>query len=432
MWTRKELKEKGKASFKKNYWKCVLVGFFITILTGGIAFGTRGGGGVAPTISMPAINMPSRGFDIDMPEINIEESDDDRDQDFDEYDDDEEAMEDIDDPAGENEFAFNGDGNFSYNGEDYNIEMGDDSITITNEDGVQVIYLDGKSGKVEINHSDPLSEVIDSPENNSITLKDDNGNDVINISPEEVNYGAIGLFIFGLVIGFLFIMGIIIIISLIISFIVFLIRFAIDVFFVNPVEVGTRRFFRRNLEEPANISNVAYGYDSNYKNVVKVMFFRDLYTYLWSLLFLVPGIIKSYEYRMIPYLLSENPEMTKEEAFAESKRLMMGQKWNTFVLDLSFIGWHILGGLTFGILEIFYVTPYQMATNAALYETIKYGNISVEPAGSQDAYDGTQAAYEEPRTTYEESQAVYEAEPVMTPEEAYEQDVEIDDNTDVE
>ena len=169
--------------------------------------------------------------------------------------------------------------------------------------------------------------------------------------------------------------------------------------------MGGCRFFRRNLEEPANISNITYGYDKNYKNVVKVMFFRDLYIYLWSLLFIIPGIIKSYEYRMIPYLLSENPEMTKEEAFAESKRLMMGQKWETFVLDLSFIGWHILGGFTFGLLNIFYVAPYQLATNAALYETLKYGMVTVEPA----------------------AEPVYEDEPEMTPEQAYEQDVETEE-----
>lgn len=71
---------------------------------------------------------------------------------------------------------------------------------------------------------------------------------------------------------------------------------------------------------------------------------------------------------MIPYLLADNPQMTKEQAFAESKRMMQGQKWKAFVLDLSFIGWYILSGLTLGILAIFYVSPYVNATHAALYE----------------------------------------------------------------
>lgn len=70
--------------------------------------------------------------------------------------------------------------------------------------------------------------------------------------------------------------------------------------------------------------------------------------------------------------------MTKEQAFAESKRMMQGQKWKAFVLDLSFIGWYILSGLTLGILAIFYVSPYVNATHAALYEALCYAN----PAGS--------------------------------------------------
>ena len=75
---------------------------------------------------------------------------------------------------------------------------------------------------------------------------------------------------------------------------------------------------------------------------------------------------------MIPYLLADNPQMTKEEAFAESKRMMQGQKWNAFVLDLSFIGWDILSGMTMGILGIFYVQPYKDGTHAALYEALRY------------------------------------------------------------
>lgn len=88
--------------------------------------------------------------------------------------------------------------------------------------------------------------------------------------------------------------------------------------------------------------------------------------------FIIPGIVKSYEYQMIPYLLADNPQMTKEEAFAESKRMMQGQKWNAFVLDLSFIGWDILSGMTMGILGIFYVQPYKDGTHAALYEALRY------------------------------------------------------------
>ena len=107
------------------------------------------------------------------------------------------------------------------------------------------------------------------------------------------------------------------------------------------------------------------------------MFFRDLYTLLWSLLFIIPGIVKAYEYRMIPYILADNPDMDKDEAFTRSREMMTGQKWKTFVLDLSFIGWNILSLLTIGLLGIFYVGPYKRATRAALYDTLKNDGIDV-------------------------------------------------------
>lgn len=166
-------------------------------------------------------------------------------------------------------------------------------------------------------------------------------------------------------------------IFIVVFLIVFILAVLIDVFIVNPLEVGCRRFFIRNLNEPAQIGNIGYAFDNNYKNVANTMFFRDLFTVLWSLLFVIPGIVKAYEYMMIPYLLADNPQMTKEQAFAESKRMMHGQKWKAFVLDLSFIGWYILSGLTLGILAIFYVSPYVNATHAALYEALCYAN----PAG---------------------------------------------------
>ena len=81
---------------------------------------------------------------------------------------------------------------------------------------------------------------------------------------------------------------------------------------------------------------------------------------------------------MIPYLLADHPEMSREEAFARSKELMKGQKWNAFVLDLSFLGWEILSALTLMILGIFYVAPYRNMTNAALYEKLEYGSIAIE------------------------------------------------------
>ncbi|MBR6404137.1 MAG: DUF975 family protein [Eubacterium sp.] len=148
----------------------------------------------------------------------------------------------------------------------------------------------------------------------------------------------------------------------------------INALLINPLEVGVNRFFIKNLEEPAQMPHIVYAFEHNYKNIAKNLFFRDLYTFLWSLLFLIPGIVKTYEYRMMAYLLAENPDMEKEEAFKLSKEMMNGNKMKAFLLDLSFIGWGILSILTLGILSIFFVNPYHRSANAALYEKLRYGN----------------------------------------------------------
>jgi uncharacterized membrane protein len=145
-----------------------------------------------------------------------------------------------------------------------------------------------------------------------------------------------------------------------------------DLFVNLPLEVGTCRFFFKNQKADAKVAEVAFAYDNCWKNIAVTMFFRDLFTFLWTLLFIIPGIVKAYEYRMIPYILAENPDMKREDVFALSKKMMDGEKWHAFVLDLSFIGWHILGALTAGVLEVFYVVPYQSSTNATLYEALKF------------------------------------------------------------
>ena len=91
---------------------------------------------------------------------------------------------------------------------------------------------------------------------------------------------------------------------------------------------------------------------------------------LWSLLFLIPGIVKSYSYAMTMYILNDHPEMSASEAITESRKMMNGHKGELFVLHLSFLGWGILSSFTFGIL-LLYVMPYMQATSAAFYEKLK-------------------------------------------------------------
>lgn len=140
------------------------------------------------------------------------------------------------------------------------------------------------------------------------------------------------------------------------------------VFVGNVLEVGGKRFFILNQNGRPGMGVMLEGFRSgHYGNLVLTMFLRDLFIFLWSLLLVVPGIIKHYEYLMVPYILSENPGMSREEAFLISRQMMNGQKWETFVLDLSYLGWYILCAFTCGLLAIFYVNPYKEATFAELY-----------------------------------------------------------------
>lgn len=164
---------------------------------------------------------------------------------------------------------------------------------------------------------------------------------------------------------------VIILVIIIVVVVVLIIAIPMSVFLINPLEVGIKRFFVQNLKVDTNLREICYAFDHDYLNCVKTLFFRDLFIFLWSLLFVIPGIIKAYEYRMVPYILGDNPNISREEAFALSNMMMQGNKWKAFVLDLSFLGWYILNGMTLGILGIFYVNPYVNQTNAALYLRLK-------------------------------------------------------------
>lgn len=95
----------------------------------------------------------------------------------------------------------------------------------------------------------------------------------------------------------------------------------------------------------------------------------NLYTILWSLLFIIPGIVASYSYAMAPFIMAENPTLTASEAIQISKEMMQGNKWELFCLDISFIGWGILCVFTLGIGNLF-LAPYIGASHAAFYRQI--------------------------------------------------------------
>ena len=103
-------------------------------------------------------------------------------------------------------------------------------------------------------------------------------------------------------------------------------------------------------------------------------FLRGLYTALWTLLFIIPGIIASLRYAMAPFIMAENPGMTASQAINASKELMEGHKAELFFLELSFLGWMILNIFTLGI-GSFWLNPYMNAAYAAFYRRISRPQI---------------------------------------------------------
>lgn len=109
----------------------------------------------------------------------------------------------------------------------------------------------------------------------------------------------------------------------------------------------------------------------NYGHNLGGMLWAYLFTFLWSCLFIIPGIIKGIAYSFVPYLLQEYPNLPATEAIKVSMAMTKGHKGQIFVMYLSFIGWFLLSALTLGLLGILYVFPYCMASTAGLYEEYK-------------------------------------------------------------
>lgn len=107
----------------------------------------------------------------------------------------------------------------------------------------------------------------------------------------------------------------------------------------------------------------------DYGRILGTMLLSSVYQFLWILLLIVPGIIKGYSYALTPYLLKDHPELKFNAAIEESMRLMSGNKMRLFLLDLSFIGWFLLGLITFGI-AFLWITPYWNTARAAFYEDL--------------------------------------------------------------
>ncbi|MCR5098740.1 MAG: DUF975 family protein [Lachnospiraceae bacterium] len=252
MWTIREVKERGKAAFKANFWRSVFVAFILTLCAG--AAGAASGSMGSNTIRQES---GSEDNHIDAEEFNT--------------------------------------------------------------------FLDNELAK------------------QGITLSDED---------KQIMVGAVILVL-------LAVMGIAIVIGSIVRLLLF-----------NPLAVGCNGFFLKNIEGEKDLDSMSLGFKHYGRNVL-TMFLMQVFLTLWTMLFIIPGLIKLYSYRMVPYILAEDPDVGAVEAITRSRQIMKGNKWKAFVLDFSFIGWFILEALTLGILGVFYVNPYYYSTDAALYEAIK-------------------------------------------------------------
>lgn len=158
----------------------------------------------------------------------------------------------------------------------------------------------------------------------------------------------------------------------VILIVVLALALVLQFFLMGPLEVGCSNFFKANAYEKAELNKLTLAFGkTNYWKMAITMFLRSLYTALWTFVFIIPGIIKSYEYRMIPYILADCPDISRHDAFRISKEMMRGNKWDAFILDLSFFGWIILAIMTCGFAGFFYVKPYMAATDAELFIAIR-------------------------------------------------------------
>lgn len=137
-----------------------------------------------------------------------------------------------------------------------------------------------------------------------------------------------------------------------------------------PLALGLVQMFMTVIRKNGNveIGQLFNGFN-NFMNAFVLYILNAVLIWLWSCLFVIPGIIKSYSYSMSYYILADNPDMSANDARKKSMELMKGYKWRLFCLDFSFIGWVLLSVVTFGILS-FWLTPYREAAHAAFYQNI--------------------------------------------------------------
>lgn len=146
----------------------------------------------------------------------------------------------------------------------------------------------------------------------------------------------------------------------------------ISLFLVAPIEVGIYNAYKNMLFNGdyavlPNMFKIGFG---KWGRLVWGMLLMGIFEVLWTLLFIIPGLIKSFAYALTPFILVDNPELSANEAIDLSQKMMKGHKFDLFWLMLSFIGWILLAILTAGI-GLFWLVPYMYTSVSAFYQDVK-------------------------------------------------------------
>ena len=141
------------------------------------------------------------------------------------------------------------------------------------------------------------------------------------------------------------------------------------------ISVGVNSFMLKRIRTnaPFEVGNVLDGVRSGIGDNILLGIMISVFTFLWGLLLVIPGLVKAYSYSMATYIRVDHPEYTWKECIDASKKMTYGHKMELFILDLSFIGWYIVGGLCLGVGTL-WAQAYHKAAVALAYESLKAGN----------------------------------------------------------
>lgn len=136
------------------------------------------------------------------------------------------------------------------------------------------------------------------------------------------------------------------------------------------MEVGLVRYMVNFITDKEHNIEILFSKFKDWKQVIITYLHQLAMVFLWTLLFIIPGIIKGYAYSLVSYIIADNSDINSKDALKLSEEMMKGNKGKLFVLELSFIGWHLLAILTLGILEI-WIVPYQQTAITKFLNDVK-------------------------------------------------------------